>query len=308
MEIVDEDGAKIAIPNGVKVVFGRGFGFNTDDRTVSRRHVELEVYDEAGGSQTEPRVSFEVLGKNPIWVRSRTDGEVRVFRRLEKGEMVPGDSFCVSGNRPTWFSLRKVGVGDEVEVEEGETRALAVEGELAESFEDFDVSGIDPVKEFGFVVMGHEFDLYPKHKIRNMKSWDWFLEEPRKESEGDDEKFEKKVRTTGKRKKRKDEGNDDDDEWTGESEDDKELVVNMKKVNRPKYSTRSKDRDEPQKYKKSSKISKQKKTYVADEDEDQETLGGFVVGDDEVDQEETNDEEEEEEEEFVEDDDDELDD
>lgn len=141
MEIVGQDGEKIAVGKGHKAVFGRGFGFNTDDRTVSRRHVELEVNAEAG-SQTEPRVSFDVLAKNPIWVRSKKDGEVRVFRSLEKGELVAGDWFCVSGKRPSWFSLRKA----RVEVEEGETRALEVETELAESFEDFDVSGIDPVK------------------------------------------------------------------------------------------------------------------------------------------------------------------
>ncbi|KAI9109338.1 hypothetical protein K1719_019682 [Acacia pycnantha] len=46
--------------------------------------------------------------------------------------------------------------------------------------EDIDVSGIDPVKVFGFVVMGREFDHYPKNMIRNVKSWNWFLEEPSK--------------------------------------------------------------------------------------------------------------------------------
>ncbi|PWA66249.1 hypothetical protein CTI12_AA321370 [Artemisia annua] len=34
---------------------------------------------------------------------------------------------------------------------------------------DFD----DPVKEFGFVVMGHEFDHYPKKMIRDIRNWDW---------------------------------------------------------------------------------------------------------------------------------------
>lgn len=146
MEVVgEEDGAKTALQNGRKAVFGRGFGLNTDDRTVSRRHVEFEVHAEE--SRTEPRVSFEVLGKNPIWVWSKSDGKVRVFRRLEKGELVAGDRFCVSGKRPNWFCLRKFGV------EEEEKSVLEAGSELAESllgggteFEDVDVSGIDPVK------------------------------------------------------------------------------------------------------------------------------------------------------------------
>lgn len=145
MEIVgEEDGAKTALQYGRKAVFGRGFGFNTNDRTVSRRHLEFEVHAEA--SQTEPRVSFEVMGKNPIWIWSKSDGKVRVFRRLEKGELVAGDCFCVSGKRLNWFSLRKFGV------EEKQKSVLEVESELAESLqsgfevEDVDVSGIDPVK------------------------------------------------------------------------------------------------------------------------------------------------------------------
>ncbi|KAF3450592.1 hypothetical protein FNV43_RR06681 [Rhamnella rubrinervis] len=299
MEIVGEgDGATTALQNGREAVFGRGFGFNTNDRTVSRRHLAFEVHAEA--SQTEPRVSFEVLGKNPIWIWSKSVGKVRVFRRLEKGELVAGDCFCVSGKRPNWFFLRKFGV------EEERKSGLEDESELAESLqsgfavEDVDVSGIDPVKEFGFVVMGHEFEVYPKHKIRDVKSWDWFIEEPMKES--DDDEFEKKVRGV-KRKRRKGEEIDDDDydEWTGEIEDEEELAVNMRKVSRPKYSTRSRDHsDKPQKDRKSSENSMQKKTYDDDADEDEETLGGFVVGDDDADQEEE--EEEEEEEEFVEDD------
>lgn len=155
--------------------------------------------------------------------------------------------------------------------------------------------------EFGFVVTGKEFDLYPKHKIRHAKSWDWFIEEPRKESDDDEEEFDKKMRKGVKRNRRKGEENEDE-EWTGESEDEEELVVNARKVNnRPRYSTRSKDhRDNPQKDKKGSKDSK-----FGDADEDEETLGGFIVGDDDADDLGETDEEEEE---FVEDEYDELDD
>uniref|UniRef100_A0A453SCY7 Uncharacterized protein n=1 Tax=Aegilops tauschii subsp. strangulata TaxID=200361 RepID=A0A453SCY7_AEGTS len=34
--------------------------------------------------------------------------------------------------------------------------------------------------EFGFLSMGHEFDNYPKGRIRPPKDWNWFLEEIRK--------------------------------------------------------------------------------------------------------------------------------
>ena len=154
-----DDGSKIELENGHKTVFGRGFGFSTDDRTVSRRHLDLEV--KPGGTQTEPRVSFEVLGKNPVWVWSKEDGAVKVFRRSEKGELAAGDWFCVSGKGPSWFNLRKVGVEDREE-----KRVSEDESELAEpdeSLEGFDVSGIDPVK-----------GLAPKLKRLKFHS-DWLL-------------------------------------------------------------------------------------------------------------------------------------
>ncbi|XP_062087704.1 transcription elongation factor SPT6 isoform X1 [Humulus lupulus] len=297
MEIEGQDGTKVALENDHKTVFGRGFGFSTDDRTVSRRHVALEVKPES--TRSEPRVWFEVLGRNPVWVWSEEDEEVRVFRRSEKGELAAGDWFCVSGKGPIWFKLRKI------RVEDGEKkRVLEGESELMESlgsgskFESFDVSGIDPVKEFGFVVMGHEFDLYPKHMIRDVKNWDWFIEEDRNDSgDDDDDDFEnKKKKRVGKKRKKKEENEDDD--WTGETEDDNDMVVsNVGKVNnRPKYSTRSKDRDKsPHKDTQGSEKSRLKK--IDRDDDDDETLGGFIAGDDELDQEEEtsgNDEEEEE--------------
>lgn len=157
--------------------------------------------------------------------------------------------------------------------------------------------------------MGHEFDHYPKQMIRDIKYWDWFLEEPRRDSD-DDEYLEKRGKRGVMRKERKAEGNNDDD-WTGESDDDKELVAKLRKVEKPKYSTRSKDCDKPHKEAKARKSSWQKKTGganqgdVENKNEDDETLGGFIVVDDDVEQEEEIDEdEEEEEEEFIEDDDD----
>lgn len=160
--------------------------------------------------------------------------------------------------------------------------------------------------------MGHEFDHYPKRMIRDVKLWDWLLDEPSKESD-DDEEFGKR-KTRGGRGKRKKSEENEDDEWTGESEDDSELVGNLRKVQKEKYSARSKDRDRVRKDMKGSDKSIRKKTNDAgedlknvDEDEEDETLGGFIVGDDDMEQEEEtadDDEEEDEEEEFVEEDDD----
>ncbi|GKA77259.1 hypothetical protein Tco_0783720 [Tanacetum coccineum] len=70
------------------------------------------------------------------------------------------------------------------------------------------------LSEFDFVVMGHEFDHYQKKMIRDIRNWDWFLEE-HKEDSGEDEE---------------DEVNDDEDDnvWTGESEKDPELIKKLK--------------------------------------------------------------------------------
>lgn len=171
--------------------------------------------------------------------------------------------------------------------------------------------------EFGFVLMGHEFDQYPKQMIRNVKNWNWFLEEPGKESDDCDES-DREERRGGRRKRKKGEDNEDE-KWTGDSEADEELVAKIRKVNEPKYSTRSKAHNKPQKKAKDGKSSYQKKTAAADEEgiedenEDDETLGGFIVGKDDLEEEEDPErtDEYEEEEEFIEeedDDDDEVDD
>ena len=135
MEIEDQDGAKIELPK--KAVFGRGHGFISGDRTVSRRHVALEV--ETGAKQTEPSVSFEVLGKNPVWVQRGEEDDIRVFRSSEKGRLSEGDRFCLSGNEPNWFALRKIGAEDrEARVPNEED-----ENEVGSEFEGFDVSDLE---------------------------------------------------------------------------------------------------------------------------------------------------------------------
>ncbi|PSR96169.1 RNA polymerase-associated protein [Actinidia chinensis var. chinensis] len=294
MEIECEGGTKILLKNGFKREIGRGLGFDSKDRTISRRHVSFEI-------RTHPtsnaRVRFEVIGKNPMWVYHSASGEIRVFRNSEGDEMEAGDMFCVSAKKPVWFAVKRLEFEgeDEREVE----REMRSENEMAEgiqsgfalrSIEDLDidsldVSDIDPVKEFGFLVIGHEFNHYPKQMIRHANTWDWFLDERKEESE-DDEVSDKKGKIGARRKRKKGEGNDDD-EWMVENEDDKELITKIRKVQRPKYSTRSTDRE------KTNKGSVQKKTIsVNEDDEDDDTLGGFIVTNDNMEEEEEINEEE----------------
>ncbi|XP_044478787.1 histone-lysine N-methyltransferase SETD1B-like [Mangifera indica] len=303
MEICGEDGSKIALKPNCKTVFGRGSGINTSDRTVSRRHAVLSLED-SDESVIEPTACFEVIGKNPIWVRSGKSGKVEIFRRSEKGSVTAGDWVCFGGQSqgPVWFSVKRTGF----EEEEKENDTDSSESSL--TLESVDVSNIDPVKEFGFLEIGHEFDQYPKGMICDISKWDWFLEEPRKDSDEEDDACDQRYKRGVRRKRGKAKDNaDDEDDWTGESEEDKELITKVQRVPRSTYSTRSKDRGKAQKGTKNSKILAQNNGTPAmgdeTDDEDDPTLGGFIVDDEdmEIDQ-ETNLDEEEEEEEFDDDD------
>lgn len=121
MEIIGEEGSVFKVKDGdFEAEFGRGLGFNTKDRTASRRHVLFQL------NQTEPRVSFQVVGKNPLWLQSgENDRKLRFFRNLEKGEMEIGDCFCISSQNPVWFNLRKI---------------------ESQNWGNVDISQIDPVK------------------------------------------------------------------------------------------------------------------------------------------------------------------
>lgn len=182
MEIESEDGSRIVITNGSKKEFGRGLGFPLDDRTVSRHHISFELLSSARKDQkettldSEPMVSFEVLGKNPIWVFSSSSGEIRVFRKFDKGEVRGGDRFCVSAKKPILFTLKRIGF----EGPEAKERSVskAVEGrerisqkkEMVESvpsgdggfkgdgnfgLESLDLSDIAPFKGFASDLLCH---------------------------------------------------------------------------------------------------------------------------------------------------------
>lgn len=306
MEINGEDGSKLRVESGQQKHFGRGNGSNPSERTVSRRHVSFQLVN----SDDEIRVQFQVIGKNPVWVHYNKTDEIKIFRFLEDGEMESGDMFCVSGKKPMWFALKRL------ELDDG-SGELGLESQLGQSFnveeldvDSIDVSGIDPVKEFGFVVMGHELDCYPKKMILDIKNWDWFIDEPEGEGSENDKVGVSKRKGGGRRKRKKSGGvEDDDDEWTGESDEDIEVLAKSSKVKRPKYSTRSKGSDRPIKAAKIGSNSPQIKDEEDDEgednDEDDETLGGFIVDKDSAAEELENDEEEDEEEEFEEEDDEE---
>ncbi|TKW22773.1 hypothetical protein SEVIR_4G250100v4 [Setaria viridis] len=298
------------------------------DRTISRRHVSLRLLDEGG----EPGVAFEVVGRNPVVVRSPNGGSSVVFRRGEKGDLRPGDALSLSLKAPAfWVVRRREGNGEgdaEVEVEaavldavarrekrtrerkERESEKRAAEEEAVEVTEeeegaagsdveglDIDLASIDPVREFGFLSMGHEFDSYPKGRIRAPKDWNWFLEETKRSSDDEDDEVSNRrgrSKALGRKKKNKD-GEGDDEDWTDESEDGKESLARGPSVKRSKYVTRSKDPKKPRQ--ENSKVKGGDNDDEDEEDEEDETLGGFVVNDeDDEPMEELSDEEEEEEE------------
>uniref|UniRef100_A0A453SD01 FHA domain-containing protein n=1 Tax=Aegilops tauschii subsp. strangulata TaxID=200361 RepID=A0A453SD01_AEGTS len=313
---------------------GRG-DLVTADLNMSRRHVSLRL---VGGG--EPRVAFEVVGRNPVLVRSSVGGD-KVYRRGEAGELRAGDGLSLSLKAPSFWTVRRTGgeeeavAGAEVEVDtavldavarrekrtrerkERERRAteeamevtkeevMAASGddELDEEVEDLkiDLDSIDPVQEFGFLSMGHEFDNYPKGRIRPPKDWNWFLEEIRK---GSDDEDDDDVSNTGRKsrgrsgvnkKKKKREG-EDDDEWTDESEDGKDSLLTGASVKRPKkYVTRSKDPKKPRKdnSKTENDDTMDEQDETDEDDEADETLGGFIVGEEDEPMEELSEEEEE---------------
>ncbi|KAF6152254.1 hypothetical protein GIB67_005908 [Kingdonia uniflora] len=320
MEISGEDGTKISIKTDSKLELGRGSLSTHHDRIVSRLHLSFEPKNHENPN-LETRVYFEVMGKNPIWVFDSSSGEIRVFRKSDKGEVRIGDRFCISAKNPNWFCLKRDGVGEEIGGNRDISRnleCLEEEEEMAGNsgrgddlgFGVLDVSDIDVVKEFGFVVLGHEFDNYPKQKIRDIKNWDWFLEEPKKNNNGDedeDEDKEVRERKRSRNKKgvsrKKQEDATDDEDWTGESEEDKADVAKVRSK-RPRYTTRSKDSKKPVHIKTPRETADEEEDVVdedVDVDEDEDTLGGFIVTDEEVEDENSDEENEEEDEDFDED-------
>ncbi|XP_068653390.1 protein pxr1 [Aristolochia californica] len=261
MELVSEAGLNIRLEN--KMEIGRRVGFHSDDRTISRRHVVLALkeYEPDG----DVRVAFEVVGKNPILVVRSGGTDKKVFRTSDKGELSVGDQLSPSLKKPVFVILKNVVSGEEEHerkraqeaVErsklgtlEGEDKGTAdtlyggVTGSEDVGVKSFDLSQIDPVKEFGFLVKGLEFNHYSKERIRDVRHWKWFIEESTGISE-DDEGRSPEGRKHRKRKGKKIE-DDEDEDWTGESEDDKASMAKLRNSKRPKYcNTRSREMKKP---------------------------------------------------------------
>ncbi|CAA7408774.1 unnamed protein product [Spirodela intermedia] len=313
MELEAEGGgaARIFIgPGSRKTEIGRGRGFDTPDRTVSRRHVSFQLIAPVE-DDGEARVSFEVLGRNPIIIV--TPGGNKIVRRSEEGELSAGDRVSLSLRHPIFFSL-KCRDGGEGRVEGGMTET-APERERTEEdegiedagledswrFPSSDLSQIDPVREFGFMVREHEFDDYLK-RIREPEKWNWFLADERENS---DKEEEEAVENTKKGERKAQRGGEDDEEWRGDSEDEKMAAAKAGGAERPGYLTRSekkRSKPSPGDLKAGMEVDgARKRRSEEEEDEEDETLGGFIVGDN---GEEEGEQEEEEEEEFDDKDDD----
>lgn len=154
MELEGDDGSTFELKgDSSEAVFGRGSGFNTKDRTVSRRHILFQL--DKTENHTEPRVSFQVIGMNPLWMRSGSGSgrDIKVFRKLERGEMAAGDWFCISGQSPVWFSLKRSEVGEETDL-----GSVNGSDRLDENWDNIDLSQIDLVKGLAFVLLS--FSLF----------------------------------------------------------------------------------------------------------------------------------------------------
>lgn len=76
--------------------------------------------------------------------------------------------------------------------------------------------------EFGFLVIGHEFDCYPKQRIRDVKNWDWFLNEPEEDREDGGSFTSNRMQRKGNgRRKRKKGGGNDEEELIDDEDEDK---------------------------------------------------------------------------------------
>ncbi|KAL2935047.1 hypothetical protein RDABS01_018166 [Bienertia sinuspersici] len=244
----------------------------------------------------------------------------KAFKRFQRGELDIDDLFCISPNKSIWFNVKKVEEAVKEREFENEQIKSRINDDLSQSLEtasgfdtnkDFeldsiDVSSIDPMREFGFLVIGHEFDHYSKQMIREIKNWNWFLDDSKGYT--DDEDNTKKKGSTSRRRKRKKTSREDDgdvdEEWTVENEGD-EVAKDARKVQRPKYITQSKVQgvhDKGTTNRESSIKTSRSEEEEETEDEEDERFGGFVVNDDVVEEDEVD---EDDEVEFIEDEDEE---
>ncbi|KAL2929346.1 Stress response protein nst1 [Bienertia sinuspersici] len=271
MEIEGSDGSKTRIKPDSSTIFGRGNGFHSNDISFSCCHISFH-FNPSPNSQTDPRVSIE----------HHENGSIKAFKRFQRGELGIDDLFWISPNIPIWFTVKKVEEVVKERVFENEEIKSRINNVLNQSLEtasrfdtikDFgldsvDVSSIDPVQEFRFLVIGHEFDQYSKQMIREIKNWNWFLDDSKGETDDEDD-TKKKGSTSGRRKRKKTSRGDDDDvdeEWTVENEGD-EVAKDARKVQRIE-NLRQKQAEV--KRRKNLKMRRMKQDDEADEDDEEE--------------------------------------
>lgn len=173
MELEFAGGGRISIGRdftseiGRNLGLGLGFGVYASDRTVSRCHLSLRNLGDDGS-----RVSFRVIGRNPVWVCARDDGDKALFRNSETGELRAGDCFSLSLKNPKFIFVRTREGGEEVEErkrvldavkrrerrtrerkERGRVEVSAVIDELESELGLLDVSLIDAVKGLIFFLI-----------------------------------------------------------------------------------------------------------------------------------------------------------
>uniref|UniRef100_A0A0D3GHY4 Uncharacterized protein n=1 Tax=Oryza barthii TaxID=65489 RepID=A0A0D3GHY4_9ORYZ len=323
LEAADGGGGRSTAPpvslsgDSPKAVLGRGAAA---DRTVVGRNpvVVRSVGGGGGGSRVFRRgEAGELRDGDGLALSLRSPSSVWAVRRSSsKGGDGDGDveaevldAVARRERRTRERKERERRAAEEaMEVTADEEAAVAAEaasnGDSDAEAEDlnFDLASIEPVREFGFLSMGHEFDKYPKGRIRPPKDWNWFLEEVRKGSDDEDDEGGK---FKGKGANKKNEGQREDEDWIGESEDKKDSLSRGSSVKRSKYVTRSKEPKKPRKEKTETKDKNKNSGDEVDEgdedDEEDETLGGFIVNEEDEPMEEVS---EEEEDEFDDDDDD----
>lgn len=158
-------------------------------------------------------------------------------------------------------------------------------------FKFIETEGIDPVKEFGFIVEGSEFEQYGK---RHRLGGKWDMSPPCNFSDEDEEHKGMQVQHLTPSKMKKSKKDQDDEDWLGEDPEERVEITTVKTTKpRGKLNLRS--------HGPSSSFPKEVITEArrdhshdmeTDQSEEDETLGGFIVADDEEEGENSDEEDE----------------
>ncbi|KAH9329470.1 hypothetical protein KI387_001578, partial [Taxus chinensis] len=304
MEVVGDD-VVLSLEQGSRMVMGRRNPSNlvvSADPTVSRRQLALEWQNAPdSNSNGNARVYLQVLGANPICILrsgagAAADSSLEFLKKGESAYVGIGDKFSLSVKEPHFFALKKGGIEEAVERRERRAVERKHNEGIDLSLESLNLSYIDPVAEFGFLVEGSEFEQFGKRCINDMDKWSWYLiKDPEKSSDDEDSVEEGKPiggKGTSEKKKEAKSANRDID-WMGESEEEKERINKLKMGKNPTpVKTRSKSSRRHATSNAPKSVTSKQNQLDNNIDDDDETLGGFIV-DDEVETTEDEDEEDE---------------